>query len=233
MKLKNSGGGLYLAHAGGYTGEETEQHCSTAPGWAALLTGVWGVKNGIIDNGQPKNMDYKTFLLKAAEEKGMRTTFAASWEPHFKENYVDEIAYLEKNPTIPMNYNYVKTDAELHSYLLDCVTVGSKNEKDVIFGIYEGTDHNGHSTKFTNENLKYIKGFRDEDEQAFQLLTAIENRSTYQQEDWLIIITTDHGGIQDWHGGQTLEERTTWMACNKPIDPKYYSKGYDGHNLKG
>ena len=51
-------------------------------------------------------------------------------------------------------------------------------------------------------------------------------------EDWLIVITTDHGGIETWHGGQTLEERSTWIVCNKPIDEKYMGSGYDGYTEK-
>ena len=54
----------------------------------------------------------------------------------------------------------------------------------------------------------------------------------FQSEDWLIVITTDHGGIETWHGGQTLEERSTWIVCNKPIDEKYMGSGYDGYTEK-
>lgn len=231
-KLVKEGGKVYHTFAGGYKGEENEQHCSTAPGWAAILTGAWGIENGITDNGMPKSINHKTLLLKAAEDYGMSTTFCASWEPHFTENYVDEIQYLKENPQIPMNFNHVETDAALHEYLLDCVTVGSPNEKDIIFGIYEATDHNGHNTGFGNRNSKYVTAFRDEDERCYQLLNAIQNRSTYDQEDWLIVVTADHGGIKTWHGGQTIEERSTWLVCNKPIDEKYFVSGYDGYNLK-
>ena len=66
--------------------------------------------------------------------------------------------------------------------------------------------------------------------------------SYFQSEDWLIVITTDHGGIETWHGGQTLdetwhggqtlEERSTWIVCNKPIDEKYMGSGYDGYTEK-
>lgn len=43
---------------------------------------------------------------------------------------------------------------------------------------------------------------------------------------------TDHGGIETWHGGPTLEERSTWIVCNKPIDEKYMGSGYDGYTEK-
>lgn len=262
--LKDERAGIYIAYAGGEKGKDNEQHPSTAPGWAALTTGVWGIKNGITDNGMQKNIEYKTFMLKAAlGEFGdpMKSVFAASWNPHFTENYTDEIEFLRQKSngvakqelsedssieevnayldaiasscTVPMNYHMVSDDKELHEYLLSCVEVGNPNEKDVIFGIYEATDHNGHSSDFGNHNYKYIKGFRDEDERCYELIEAIYNRPTFEEEDWLIIITADHGGIETWHGGQTLEERTTWVVCNQGMDSKCYSKNYDGYVVKG
>lgn len=110
---------------------------------------------------------------------------------------------------------------------------GGENECDIVFGIYEGTDHNGHGTGFGNDNYKYIKGFRDQDAMCYELLQAIYSRPSYDSEDWLIIIVTDHGGIQTWHGGQTLEERSTWVVCNKGIDEKYFGVGYDGERENG
>ena len=259
--LKGEDAGIYYAYAGGEKGKDNEQHTSTAPGWAALTTGVWGVENGITDNGMPKKIEHKTFMLEAAEGAfggvEYRTTFAASWLAHFNENYMDEIEYLREHSASPvaktelagadaetvtqyldaiagstdisMRHEYVKNDAELHEYLLACVQEGGETERDIIFGIYEGTDHNGHGTGFGNDNYKYIKGFRDEDAMAYELLQAIYSRPSYEQEDWLIIITTDHGGRQTWHGNQTYEERSTWVVCNKGIDAKYFGSGYDGY----
>ncbi len=259
--LKGEEAGIYYAYAGGEKGKDNEQHTSTAPGWAALTTGVWGVENGITDNGMPKKIEHKTFMLEAAEgaygNTEYRTTFAASWLAHFNENYMDEIEYLREHSSSPvaktelsgadadtvtqyldeiakstdisMRHKYVKNDEELHEYLLSCVEEGGENERDIIFGIYEGTDHNGHSTGFGNDNYKYIKGFRDEDAMAYELLQAIYSRPSYESEDWLIVITTDHGGYKTWHGNQTYEERSTWIVCNKGMDEKYFGSGYDGH----
>lgn len=231
-KILDAGGHIYHAYAGGIKGSATEQHTSTAPGWSALTTRVWGQLNGITDNGMAKNINYKTFMLQAAEELGLRATFGASWQPHFTENYVDEIQYVKDHPEIPMTFQYVKDDAALRDYLIDCVTVGSANEKDIIFGTLEGTDHAGQSTGFGNDNPDYIEGFLSEEQMALDILNAIESRPTYAQEDWLIVITTDHGGIGTSHGGQTLEERNTWVVCNKAIDKKYMSDGgYNGYEI--
>ena len=43
------GGKMYLAYAGG-SNKDNFQATSTAPGWAAITTGCWGVENGVIDN---------------------------------------------------------------------------------------------------------------------------------------------------------------------------------------
>lgn len=260
--LKTDGSGIYLAYAGGEKGKDNEQKTSTAPGWAALLSGEWGNVNGVTDNGMYKKIDYKTFMLEAAEgDYGTtyRTTFAASWQEHFIKTYSSEIEFLRENSgvdkksitedtdfdtitsyldaisassSVDMNYKLVADDASLHKYLLSCVQEGGENERDIVFGIYEGTDHNGHGTGFGNDNYRYIKGFRDQDAQCYELLQAIYSRPSFEEEDWLIIITADHGGIKTWHGGQTLEERTTWIACNKAIPEKYFSSGYDGYKIK-
>lgn len=226
-KVKREGGKLYFSYTGGLKQDGTKQYTSTAPGWMALLTGVWGVKNGIINNGHMKNMDYKTILLKAAEEKGMRSVFAASWEPHFTENYTPELDYLKAHPEIPMEYCQVKNDMDLHKHMMKYVTAGDPDEKDMIFGIYEATDANGHLAGFGN-NYRYITGLRNMDELGYQLIEAIQNRPSYEEEEWLILIGTDHGGQKRGHGGQSLEERTTWVVSNVPFEQAYFSHGYDG-----
>ncbi len=226
-KLKREGGKLYFSYTGGLKQDGTQQFTSTAPGWMALLTGVWGNQNGVINNGDMKNMDYKTVLLKGAEEMQMRTVFAASWEPHFTENYTPELDYLKQHPEIPMEYVRVKNDEDLHAHMLHYITAGDPEEKDLIFGIYEATDANGHLAGFGN-NYRYITGLRNMDEMGYQLIEAIQNRPNYDNEAWLILIGTDHGGHRLGHGGQQMESRTTWVASNVPMDPKYFATGYDG-----
>lgn len=64
------------------------------------------------------------------------------------------------------------------------------------------------------------------DARGREIIRAIEARSTYAEEDWLIIISTDHGGTETGHGGQTAFERMTWLACNKPIEITEENKTY-------
>ena len=49
------------------------------------------------------------------------------------------------------------------------------------------------------------------------IIEAVEARKTYDTEDWLILITTDHGGSGTGHGGPSFEERMTFIISNKTI----------------
>lgn len=42
-------------------------------------------------------------------------------------------------------------------------------------------------------------------------------RETFQNEDWLILITSDHGGHKTGHGTQKAEDRMTFIAGNQKI----------------
>jgi hypothetical protein len=57
-------------------------------------------------------------------------------------------------------------------------------------------------------------------EQVEKVAAAVAHREANFQEDWMIIITTDHGrdsiSGKD-HGGQSDRERTTWIISNKKL----------------
>lgn len=243
-------GGMYIAYAGGDV-KENFQASSTAPGWASITTGVWGVKNGVLNNPDGdkniKNLDYKTFMLKLAEEQKYKSIFMASWDAH-SETYSKEMEYV-KNNNIPMEFygfgefgkkiivnnaneeEEIKIDDnDIHQKLLSCVDEDGDN-KDIIFCIYDWADHNGHGTGFTNENRNYVNAVRNNDALMYEVIKAVESRSNYENEDWLIILTADHGGIKTWHGEQNPECRTTFIVTNKTglVKTEYYGKNYDGY----
>lgn len=55
------------------------------------------------------------------------------------------------------------------------------------------------------------------DERLGRLLAAVRSRKTYASEAWTVIVVTDHGHVDaGGHGGDTVEERTAWVACAGP-----------------
>lgn len=220
MHVKSQGG-LYHTFSGGITGVN-EQATSTAPSWMAMLTGGWAAYNGVNDNAQMKNEDAETILTYALKN-GYSASFTTSWREHTALSYRPDIVNsIIKNQ--PVEYTHQIDDTATYYQILKYVSKPEGTEKtatqdpDVIFFTLEFTDHEGHNTKFGNQNENYKKACVDADSYGYSIIKTIEKRATYNEEDWLIIIATDHGGTEYGHGGQTNYERMTWLACNKPID---------------
>ncbi len=204
-------GGLYLSYAGGDKRKpETLQETSTAQGWCSVLTGVWGIENGVVKH-KTKRDDVPTVLMECAE-KGLSAIFSAIWQDHFTITYKNEIAKA-KNNNLPLEFSLVKDENELQKTLLGAVDSGT----DILFGISEFPDANGHGSGFSNKNYRYVSGIINADRYACELIEHIENRSEFKNEDWLMIITSDHGGHGRRHGTQSAADRTTFIAVNKKI----------------
>ncbi len=216
-KMLGNGASLKLAYCGGvnYPAENT-QDTSTAPGWCSVLTGVWADKNGVTGNGITKTMEYKTLMTSLTEERVIDSaSFITSWNGHFETDnstYKLEKEYCEENG-LNVRFNYCLEDtASARTAIKD---IKSDDCSDFIFAIYEGTDHAGHTFGFSSNNPIYRAGFRLNDILAYRTLEAIESRDTYESEDWLIILTSDHGGFETDHGGPSIQERMIFILTNK------------------
>ncbi len=218
--MLNDGASINLAYCGGVNYPATNtQDTSTAPGWCSILTGVWASEHGITANGITKSLDHKTLLTTLVEDDIIdSSTFITKWKGHFDRKnatYNDEKAYCEKN-NLNVAFNRLKNDEASHEYTLN--EVNKKDCADFIFVIYEPTDSTGHNYGFTINNPRYREAFQTADQYGFETLDAIKQRETYETEDWLIIITSDHGGIGTDHGGASIQERMTFIVANKEID---------------
>ena len=215
-----SKGGLYHAFTGGISGVK-EQPTETAPSWMAATTGGWYDYTGIWNNGSQKS-GVKTFITSIAEE-GKAAAMVAAWGNHLYVNYLPDLVYAQRNK-LPIKYVHTESDLEtyplVHSYLSKQAGVSKTpaEDPDVIFCIFDDSDAAGHVYGYGNRNENYLNFCRYTDTQGYYLIRAIESRDTYEQEDWLILMSTDHGGFGQTHGGQSDFERMIWIACNKKIE---------------
>ncbi len=218
--LLDDGASINIAYCGGvnYPAPNT-QDTSTAPGWCSILTGVWASEHGITANGITKSLEHKTLLTTLVEENKIdSSSFITKWKGHFDRKnatYNEEKAYCEEN-NLNVAFNRLKNDEASHEYTLN--EVSKKDCADFIFVIYEPTDSTGHNYGFTINNPRYKEAFNTADQYGFETINAIKQRATYDTEDWLIIITSDHGGIGTDHGGASIQERMTFIITNKEFD---------------
>ena len=217
--ILDNGGHAVFSYCGGvnYPAKNT-QKTSTAPGWCSMLTGVWADGHHITANNQPKEVEPKTLLISLVEDgKAKSSAFYVSWKGHFskeKATYINEKEYIEENKIIS-TYLRAKDDDGTKANIIN--DLKKDDCTDFIFTTLEYTDHAGHSKGFSLQELCYVSGFRDADATGMDIIEAIESRPNYKTEDWLILITTDHGGIEKDHGGSSMEERITFIVSNKEI----------------
>lgn len=215
--LLEDGASINLAYCGGvnYPAENT-QATSTAPGWCSILTGVWADVHGITGNGIVKEVEPKTLLTDLVESKTIDSSaMITKWKGHFSRDestYKAEKAYCEEKE-LDVSFELRKNNADVHTGAMEEVSGGAC--ADFLFVIYENTDSAGHNYGFTFNNPAYKDGFKTEDAYGYELIKAIESRDTYDTEDWLIIISSDHGGINTDHGDASIQERMTFIVMNK------------------
>lgn len=211
--LLNTGADAKLSYCGGVNYPYfNKQQTSTAPGWCSIITGIWSYKIGVAINDIKKSNDYLTNLTTLVENKTIdSSSFYTSWDGHFEtknSTYINEKQYI-KDKNLNVNFVLSKNDNELCDNVLK--DINSKDCSDYIFAIIEHTDHCGHESGFSTKNPKYVEAYKNCEIDGRKIIDAIESRETYDTEDWLILITSDHGGFKKGHGAFTIQERITFV----------------------
>lgn len=205
-----SQGGIFLSYTGG--DKDCKQETSTPQGWAAMLTGEWAKVTGVYS---PRDVLTNTdTVLTEFAKKGKKSVFNAIWGPHFDTTYREEIRKA-KEQNLPVEFNRIEdNDDILTEKMINSVTT---EDCDISFCIFELPDHTGHETKpgFWNGNPQYVKAVTECDKNAYKIINAVKARKTYNDEDWLIIISSDHGGHRTTHGRQFYSDKMIFIATNK------------------
>ena len=76
---------------------------------------------------------------------------------------------------------------------------------DAIMWYIDRPDHPGHNHGYYPYSTEYKDAVRESDGYVGEVLAAIAARPTFADEDWLIIVTADHGGWEHWHGQSSTQ----------------------------
>ncbi len=214
-------------------------HCGitvSGPSWSTIMTGVWWNKHGVTSNtytGSHFN-DYPYFPKLAKTVKpALKCVQVVEWAPMSDNVYNDGWDKKLKTPDGDGTSTAAVAVSELADADLDC-----------MFVYFDAVDLTGHASGFSPTNPSYITAIEFVDDKIGKVLNALYSRPNYANEDWLILITTDHGGLGTGHGGNTWEERHIWwIASGKNVshqqitaaDPGTYNKFgigvYDAGNV--
>lgn len=218
INLLAAEGGLYIASAGSDGSLLHTQPTKTAPGWTTLLTGQWAIGHGVWYNGFLKTVTPKTFLTELVEDGSARgAAFACIWPWHAQKawsTYRIEAMY-DQAKNLPVTWSTYPGQQELQAALL--AMAASPDCPDILFSIYERPDEAGHAFGYGSDVPEYAEAVTLCDLDAYDIIQTIRSRPGYETEDWLIIITSDHGGQGNDHGNLSEDCRLIYIASNKAI----------------
>lgn len=186
----------------------------SAPSWSTMLTGVWEAKHNIYNNSYTgSNYDeYPYFPTRAKEYKpDLKAVEVTSWGPMSDVSNGGSVynSGWDQAILVPTDDVILST---AQNQLLD-------PDLDILFVHFDDVDAVGHGNGFAPDISIYMNQIEYIDNQIGQLLNSLYSRVNYANEDWLILLTTDHGGIGFGHGGNTDTERHIWWIASGPSLP--------------
>ncbi len=188
---------------------QAEHLTFSGPGWGAYMTGLHVDRHGADTNGfenvVPGTTDWFTPL--EAFNPSLNTHRVLTWG-------IASSSFPSGADTVD-NYEYNQNGDQLMTNRV--VQLMQDPATDVVMTFYSDTDVAGHSCGFSPTAPCYIAAIEKADGQIGQIMTAIKARPTFASEDWLVVLTSDHGGLGTGHSGGLPEQRTIPFIVAGPL----------------
>ncbi|MEC8740225.1 MAG: alkaline phosphatase family protein [Pseudomonadota bacterium] len=222
-------GGYARAYVGGQAGEASESPTVSAVGYNSLLTGTWANKHRVYSN-QIRSPDYRywdIFRLVKQHNPDLSTALFSTWEDNRTkllghgrpeaggdklDYYFDGFENDEQRFPHDEAREYIRQIDDLVSR--EAARYLAEHGPDLSWVFLEFTDDIGHLYGDGDEMAAAITLM---DTNVGRIWRSVQARQQAEDEDWLVLITTDHGRdalTGKSHGGQTDRERTIWIATN-------------------
>lgn len=222
-------GGYSRGYCGGTVGRYSETPTISAIGYSNINTGTWMNKHNVRGNSDiHPNYNYPTIFRIAKDQPGrdVKTAIYSSWSDNrtillgegkpetrgLKIDYVVDGFDLdhEKYPNKPGELQVFDYDAEVAKGAAQCIRANAPDLNWLYLWYSDDAYHlngNGHIADW---------GVMAEDSLLRPVWEAVKERQKNHDEDWLVIVTTDHGRMYNGthHGGQSPTERTIWISTN-------------------
>lgn len=194
----------------------------SGPGWSSMLTGVWMDKHGVENNdfSSSRYEKYPDFLTRIESVRPELSTLAIlDWPPLGTTQDGGPLVGSQVDLVVNVNGDTIgygpadELSTEMAAQRL------RDGDPDATFIYLGDTDVVAHDTSSLSD--EYRTAIETADRQVGMLVEAVRARPTYDQEDWLILSSSDHGRTDDGgHGGESEEELTIYyLASGSSVTP--------------
>jgi len=164
----------------------------SGPNHTAILTGLTARRSGVQSND-----DAELSAVRAPD-------YLRLLEEHDAALVTLKLAAWPRDERIPSGADVVAIGPD--ATIVARAATALAGDVDALFLFLDGPDAAGHAEGF--ETQAYVRAVREADAALARLLTVIAARPSFADEDWQILVTTDHGGVGRDHGGASAAETT-------------------------
>lgn len=204
---------LTKSFAGGLLNTSSHQPSYSGPSWSSILTGTWVDGHGVQSNNGKPVATNSIFTTLKQSEKTLKSGSFVSWTPINSGHLIKEMSSIDRRVDGASRPEGKSVDTFITEQLVNELEQEDSN-LDFIFTHLDEVDGAGHACGWCEP---YEAALTQTDARLGQIMAAVEHRERNLNEDWLVMIVSDHGHRQaGGHGGDTVAERTSVIGVNKP-----------------
>src|SRR5262245_5544661 len=186
---------------------QAEDLTFSGPNWSTILHGIHRDKHNVTTNDYSNSLLAQwpdVFARLEAFNPSLNTARLVTWDAI----YIHQPTGADANLFAEYTQNGDAIITETARQIILGIYPQFPRDVDVIFVYYSDVDVAGHTYGFHPSRPGYLAEIANVDGQVGVMLDAIAARPTSAQEDWLVVVTSDHGGAIDGsHAGNTPEKR--------------------------